>query len=238
MPQYHSIPNIFERGMGKAFPDHMKAILFDFDGTLADTISAIRSGVNLTMRALGYPESTHEDVLDHINFGARQLIRLSMPMALQSNEALVEEALALYNEMYEKTYMETDRTYEGIPEVLTKLTERGYRIAVLSNKQDSFIVRLCEALLPHGSYLHARGQRVGAPAKPDPTVPLEVAALLGAAPSECAFVGDSNVDMETAKNAGMRAVGVSWGYRSREVLLAAGADTVIESVPDLLLAFR
>ncbi len=216
----------------------MKAIIFDFDGTLADTIPAIRSGVNLTMRALGYPESTNEDVLSHINFGARRLIQLSMPRELQDNDALVDAALALYNEMYEKTYMETDRTYEGIPEVLTELNARGYRIAVLSNKQDPFIVRLCEALLPKGSYVHARGQRVGAPTKPDPAVPLEVASLLGAKPCECAFVGDSHIDMLTAENAGMRAVGVTWGYRPRKDLTEAGADVLVDSVRELLSVFE
>lgn len=215
----------------------IKAILFDLDGTLANTISALQHGINLTMRALGYPESTEEDVLAHINNGARQLIRLSLPEALQSDEEKVTEALALYNKMYEKTYMETDTTYDGIPEVLTELNARGYKVAVLSNKQDPFVVRLCEQLLPEGSYVIARGQREGVPTKPDPTAPLELADLLGAAPSECAFVGDSNVDILTAKNAGMLAVGVSWGYRPREVLEETGADVIVDLVPELLDVF-
>ncbi len=216
----------------------MKAIIFDFDGTLADTVPAIRSGINLTMRALGYPESTSEDVLAHINFGARHLVRLSLPAEYRADEARVDKALALYNEMYERTYMETDRTYAGIPKVLTELNRRGYRIAVMSNKQDPFIVRLCAALLPNGSYVEARGQREGAPTKPDPTVPLEIASLLGVTPQECAFVGDSDVDMKTAQNAGMHPIGVTWGYRSREALLAAGAEHLLESVAELLSFFE
>ena len=126
----------------------IKAILFDLDGTIANTIPALKSGINLTMRALGYPESTEDDVLAHINHGARQLIRLSLPTALQSDEEKVSEALALYNKMYALTYTETNATYEGIPEVFRELCARGYKLAVLSNKQDEFVVRLCEQLLP------------------------------------------------------------------------------------------
>lgn len=215
----------------------IKAILFDLDGTLANTISALQHGINLTMRALGYPESTAEDVLAHINHGARQLIRLSLPEELQSDEDKVTEALALYNRMYEKTYMETDTTYEGIPEVITELNARGYKLAVLSNKQDEFVVRLCEQLLPEGSYVVARGQREGVPTKPDPTAPRAVATLLGVEPSECAFVGDTHVDVMTAKNAGMMSVAVSWGYRPREVLEKAGAEVIVDRVPELLGVF-
>ncbi len=215
----------------------IKAIIFDFDGTLADTVPAIRAGINLTMRALGYPENSETDVLKHINFGARRLIRLSLPQDLQNDEGKVDEALALYDKMYEKTYLQTDHLYDGISEVLSTLKNRGYRMAVLSNKQDPFIVNLTSALLPGDCCTIARGQRRGAPAKPDPAVPLEIASILGVMPSECAFVGDSNVDMETAKNAGMRPVGVCWGYRPPEVLLEAGAEVLARNVSDLLEIF-
>lgn len=215
----------------------IKAILFDLDGTIANTIPALKHGINLTMRALGYPESTEADVLAHINHGARQLIRLSLPEELQADEGKVSEALALYNKMYEKTYMETDVTYDGIPEVFRELCARGYKLAVLSNKQDEFVVRLCEQLLPEGSYLVARGQREGVPTKPDPTAPFEIAAALGVEASECAFVGDTHVDVMTAKNAGMRAVAVSWGYKPRGVLEEAGADVIVDRAEELLDLF-
>lgn len=216
----------------------IKAVIFDLDGTIADTIDAIQHGINLTMKQLGYPESTREDVVAHINNGARQLIRRSLPEHLQSDEAKLNEALALYNEMYTKVYTETDTPYEGIPEVFAELKARSYRLAILSNKQDTFVPVLTEALLPKGSYAVARGQRPGAPTKPDPTVPLEIASILGAEPYECALVGDSNVDMITAKNAGMTAVGVSWGYRPVEVLLEAGADVIVHKPSELLELFK
>ncbi len=218
--------------------ENIKAVIFDLDGTIADTIDAIQHGINLTMREFGYPESTREDVLAHINNGARQLIRLSLPQALQENEEKLDEALALYNQMYTKVYTETDTPYDGIPEVFKELHKRGYRLAVLSNKQDAFVPVLAEILLPKRTYLVARGQRVGAPVKPDPKVAFEIASLLGVLPSECALVGDSNVDMKTAKNAGMTAVGVSWGYRSIEVLQEAGADAIVHKPSDLLKLFE
>ena len=212
----------------------IKAILFDLDGTIADTIDAIRHGINLAMCELGYPESSREDVLSHINFGARHLIRLSLPEQYQSDEARVDEALAVYNRTYSKTYMETDRPYDGIPEVVLTLAARGYAIGVLSNKQDAFVQNLVPALLPEGTYKAVRGQVPGAPAKPDPTVPLSLCRALGAEPHECVLVGDSDVDMATAKNAGFLAVGVSWGYRSRERLLEKGADAIAETPEDIV----
>ena len=215
----------------------IKVILFDLDGTIADTIDALQHGINLTMNALGYPENTREDVRAHINYGARQLVRLSLPAEIQNDEAKVDHALAVYKEKYAKVYMESDTPYDGIPEVFSTLTSRGYRLGIISNKPDDYVLPLAKVLLPKNSYEIARGQRTGAPAKPDPTVPLELASLLGATGAECALVGDSNVDMTTAKNAGMLAVGVTWGYRPAEILIEAGADVLADHPLDLLKIF-
>lgn len=215
----------------------IKAIIFDLDGTIADTVDAIQHGLNLTLRELGYPESTREEVLAHINSGAKHLIRLSLPTAIQNDEKKLDEILALYNRIYAKVYTETDKAYEGIPKVFTELSKRGYRLAILSNKQDAFVPTLTEQLLPKGSYLVALGQRPNAPVKPDPESAFEVASRLGVLPGECALVGDSNVDMMTAKNAGMLAVGVSWGYRSEEILREAGADIIVHKPLSLLDVF-
>lgn len=216
---------------------NIKAIIFDFDGTIADTIDALRHGINLTMNALGYPESTREDVLAHINHGARELIRRSLPLSLQENEEKVTEILALYRQMYDKVYMETKTTYDGIPDVFTKLHERGYLLAILSNKPDAYMPPLAKALLPDGTYQISRGQRPGVAAKPDPNCVFTLTDELGVKPSECAFVGDSNVDMQTAKNAGLLAVGVTWGYRSEEILREAGADLIVHAPKELLELF-
>ena len=216
----------------------IKAVIFDFDGTIADTIEALKHGINLTMNALGYPESTNEDVLRNINNGARELIRRSLPQELQKDEDKVTEVLALYRTMYDKVYMETKTAYEGIPEVFSELHRRGYLLAILSNKPDAYMPPLAKALLPDGTYQISRGQRPGVAAKPDPACVFTLTDELGVLPSECALVGDSNVDMQTAKNAGLTAVGVSWGYRSVDILKEAGADTIVHHPLDLLQLFE
>ncbi len=217
---------------------NIKAIIFDFDGTIADTIDALKHGINLTMHALGYPENTKEDVLRNINNGARELIRRSLPLPLQEDEEKVTEVLTLYRKMYDNVYMETETTYEGIPEVFTELHKRGYLLAILSNKPDAYMPPLAKALLPDGTYQISRGQRPGAAAKPDPECVFTLTDELGVSPSECALVGDSNVDMLTAKNAGLTAVGVTWGYRSEEVLRETGADFIVHTPLSLLDIFQ
>lgn len=214
----------------------IKAVIFDLDGTLADTIEAIREGLNLTMREFGFPEHTYDEVRSYVNNGARELCRRAMPAGLQSDENKVDEVKALYDKMYEKTYFLTDRTYGGVVEALTTLKENGYRIAVLSNKQDEFVKKLCTELLPEGICDTCYGQSAKYPKKPDPTVPHLIAKELGVLPSECAFVGDSDVDIMTAKNAGMTSIGVSWGYRPAALLASLGADLIVNT-PDGIVKF-
>lgn len=216
----------------------LKAIIFDFDGTVADTIEALKHGINLTMNELGYPESTTEDVLRNINNGARELIRRSLPSELQKDEDRVTEVLTLYRKMYDSVYLETKEPYNGIPEVFTELHKRGYLLAILSNKPDEYMGALAKALLPDGTYRISRGQRPGVAAKPDPKCVFTLTDELGVSPSECALVGDSNVDMLTAKNAGLLAVGVTWGYRTEEVLREAGADLIAHTPLSLLDIFQ
>lgn len=214
----------------------INTLIFDLDGTLADTIDAIRSGINLTMSALGYPQKTREEVRAAINHGARALVRSCLPPSVQADEDKVSEALDVYQVHYATTFRETDRLYDGMEEVLLELSRRGYAIAVFSNKQDNFVIELVNSLVPHGICKLARGQRPGVKAKPDREVSLALCEELGAVPSECAFIGDSHVDIRTAKNADFLAVGVSWGYRP-EVLREEGADHVVDRPEELLSLF-
>ena len=212
----------------------IKAVIFDFDGTLADTLDSIKHGINLTMDKFDYPHSTRDDVQAHINHGARNLIKLSIPSELQGDESKIDEVYAVYNEMYKGVYLEVEKLYDGVGEAIDKLCQKGIKLSVLSNKQDMMVVGLCEKLLPRAAFTEFRGQRVGAPTKPNPTVPLEICALMGVEPSECALIGDSDVDMVTAKNAGCTAIGVSWGYRPPKLLLENGADYIAESPDDIV----
>ena len=208
------------------------AVLFDFDGTLANTVPAIREGVNNTMRRYGYPLHTEEEILSFINHGPRELIRRAIPETARSAEQ-IDRVLADYNTEYGKVYDHTREAYAGMAELVERLRRAGYRIGVLSNKQDEFVKKLAEqVLLPH-SYDAARGVRPGEPTKPDPLMPTELAKALGVPLSECVMVGDSDVDIATAKNAGMAHIGVSWGYRDEAFLRANGATRIAHTPEEI-----
>lgn len=204
----------------------IKAIIFDLDGTLADTIESIRAALNNTLRAYSLPERSYDETVAAIGSGARTLIKLSLPEGQREDDALVSAVLAAYHAEYEKTYAEGVALYPGMPEAVASLSGRGYKLAILSNKPDRFVRALTDILFPAGVISYSAGQG-RMPMKPDPTVPLLIAHKLDTPPYECAFVGDSDVDILTAKNAGMLAVGCAWGYRGAEVLLNAGADIII-----------
>lgn len=216
--------------------DTIKLLILDLDGTLADTIESIREGVNIAMNKYGYPERNYDEVRRAIGNGARELIRLSMPEPGRSDAELVDRVFRDYHAAYGETYTHCTECYEGIPESLLTLKERGYTLAVLSNKQDVYVKELVKILLPEGLIASAAGQ-TDLPKKPDPTVPLMIASELGFAPSETAFIGDSEVDVLTGKNAGMLTVGCSWGYRDREVLVDSSADFVLDRPSELVEIF-
>ena len=214
--------------------DKIKLLILDLDGTLADTIESIREGVNLAMNKYGYPERSYNEIRRAIGNGARELIRLSLPE--NADAELVDRVFRDYHAAYGETYTHCTECYEGIPESLLTLKERGYTLAVLSNKQDVYVKELVKILLPEGLISSAAGQ-TDLPKKPDPTVPLMIASSLGFEPSETAFIGDSEVDVLTGKNAGMLTVGCSWGYRDREVLVGSSADFVLDRPSELVEIF-
>ncbi len=217
--------------------ERIKLLIFDLHGTLADTIESIREGVNLAMRKYGYPERSYEEVRLAIGNGARELIRLSMPAEAAADGALVDRVFADYNVFYGQTYAHCDCCYDGILESLRMLKARGYTLAVLSNKQDVYVKALVASLFPEGMIALAAGQ-TDLPKKPDPTVPLMMAEQLGFTPNEVAFIGDSEVDIATAQNAGMLAVGCSWGYRERTLLRESGADVLLDEPCELIELFE
>ena len=210
-------------------------LIFDLDGTLADTLEGIRDGVNLAMERYGYPMRSMEQIRSAIGNGARELIRRSMPESAAEDAELVGRVFADYDRLYGQTFRHV-HVYEGMAETLAMLRERGYRLAVLSNKQDFYVKALTEELFGKELFCFVAGQ-TDLPKKPNPTVPLSLAQTIGFAPAACAMVGDSEVDIRTGKNAGMMSVGCSWGYRSREVLLAEHADVMISHPQELLAVF-
>lgn len=215
----------------------VRLLIFDLDGTLAYTLPSIHHAVSLALKKLGYPNRTLDDVATAIGSGARNLIRNLMPPDDAKDDAKIEELLSCYNEMYKKTYLEADRCYDGMADAVRELVRRGYTAAVLSNKREDYTVDIVSGLFEDGTISLVRGQ-TSLPIKPDPTVPLMIAAELGFDPSCAAFIGDSEVDVMTAKNARMMSVGCSWGYRPRAVLESCNADSVIDHPSQLLDIFK
>ena len=214
--------------------DGIRLLIFDFDGTLADTIYGIVDGVNMAMEKFGFPTHTYEEILSYIGNGSRDLITRSLPKDKAADKVLLDEAVKYYDSScYPVTYQNNTKCYDGMLDTLAELKKRGYTLAVLSNKRDMFIQPMVKEMIPEGLLSVAMGQ-TDLPKKPDPAAPLAIAGSLGFTPSETAFVGDSDTDMLTGNNAKMLAVGCSWGYRPKDVLSAAGADVIIDAPTELL----
>lgn len=211
----------------------IKALIFDLDGTLAHTLPAIAEGMNLALAELGYPEIDEAQVYEFINMGARDYAKYALPAKYREDDARIDALYAAYNRHYAEVYMHTDTTYDGIPALIAQLKGK-YPLAVNSNKQDEFVKALVAQLFPEGTFVAAEGFRTDRAPKPDPAVPLMLAHMMGVEPHECAYIGDSDVDVKTALNAGMHAIDVCWGYRPAEVLYGMGAEVVAKTPAQLL----
>ncbi len=210
----------------------LRAILFDYDGTLADTVPAITVAVNDALRRNGLPVHTEAEVRSYLNHGPRSLIRSALPEQLREDESLLESVLADFDACYRASHLLTTELYPGLYELLPRL-HRTHAVAVLSNKQDEFTRGLAASTLPKGSWDDAQGGLYGHPPKPDPYLPSLLTARLGVAPSDCVLVGDSPVDVATAQLSGMLHVGVSWGYATEEALRLAGATRIAHTAAEL-----
>jgi phosphoglycolate phosphatase len=198
----------------------IKAAIFDFDGTLANTLPDLKITLNLTRETYGLPPVTEDDILVHVNNHMPVYIRRMIPEL--GDEALWDEALQRYYALYDDHYLSETVPYAGIPEMLMKLKAQGVKLAVMSNKNHSHILKMVDALFPN-TFDSVWGTIPEVPAKPNPARAFLIADELGVDASEIAFVGDSDVDMLTACNAKTIPVGVAWGYRPADVLRENGA---------------
>ena len=215
----------------KRYKKLKKLLIFDLDGTLADTLDDITRSLNIMLDRLGYPNITRTDAYNNINNGAKYLVKNVLPGGLDDGE--VERCLEIYNSIYRENFLVDTALYDGIAEMCRELKANGIRLAVLSNKGDELVKKVIGALLPD-VFLTAVGFGVY-PAKPDPTGPLTIARdVLGAEPEETVFCGDSDVDIRTAINAGMLPAGVSWGYRPAELLMSLGAKMIVNDPKELV----
>ena len=208
----------------------IKAILFDLDGTLVDTLADIATVMNGFLRSKSWPEHTVEAYRHMVGRGLLNLIRAALPPAHSSRaEELYNEVFTVYDAMG----IGDSRPYPGATDVLETLNAAGIPIAVVSNKPDAITRKMMEGLFSGIRFALVRGGLDGAAPKPDPSSALEAARACGVAPADCAFVGDSDVDMKTAVAAGMLPVGAAWGFRGEAELRAAGAAIMMASITDL-----
>lgn len=212
------------------------AVLFDLDGTLLDTIDDIAEASNRVYGRRGLAPFSIAEMKALVGEGAEELVRKAF--AARGRPAPRPDEMAAiiteYRGEYEALWRRHSRPYPGIPELLDALAARGVKMAVLSNKAQAFTASMTEALLPGRRFDVVRGALPGVPLKPDPAPALAVAAGLGAAASACAFVGDTSIDMRTARAAGMRAIGALWGFRDAEELLENGAEALAAAPTDVL----
>lgn len=206
-----------------------QAVVFDLDGTLLDTLPDIAVAMNTVLQNRGYPTHHSETFRAMLGWGMPELIRRAAPtgVSVRERETMRSELLAEYaRKPVEKTV-----PYRGILEILRGLRAMNIPLAVVTNKADELVETVLRGALPSIDFVEARGFDPNQPRKPDPTSTLDILARVGVEPPAACFVGDSEVDVETAINAGMVSIGVSWGYRPRASL--AGADHIVDSAEQL-----
>lgn len=206
-----------------------KTVLFDMDGTLLDSLSDMHDAVNHILAENGWAARSREEIRAFVGNGARKLMERAIPETLAPQR--FEEVLADYKDWYQAHNCVKTQPYPGISHVLAELEARGVKTAVVSNKPDATTKALAEKFFPG---MPALGQRDGVDPKPSPALVAQALSALGVRPENAVYVGDSEVDVATARNAELPLIAVSWGFRGREKLETAGAEHIADTAPQLL----
>ena len=211
-----------------------KLLIFDLDGTLGDTVPTLTESMNTVLAEYSFPLVDDAKICFAIGNGMELMCRRCIPAEYYDDASVYLPFLARYKEEYAKNYLNIDEPYAGLADAIAELKARGYAIAALSNKPHRYTVDIVEKLFGKGYFADVRGMIEGVPTKPDPTSFLDIAKGLGFTAENTVMIGDSEPDILVAKNAGADCIALSWGYRSREQLVAAGAVTIIDKPHELL----
>ena len=214
----------------------MKACIFDLDGTLTNTLESMTYSVNLTLEEMGLSKITKDQCRLFVGNGARVLIEKSLKAAGDTDASRIEEGMEIYGRIFDRNCTYHVTPYEGIPEMLKALKDKGIHLAVLSNKPDRQTVKVVKAIFGEELFDYAQGQKEGIRRKPEPDGVWYLIEQMHVSKEECLYIGDSEVDAATGRNAGLKTIGVLWGFRDRKTLETAGADDLIDR-PDELLQF-
>lgn len=210
-------------------------LIFDLDGTLVDSLQGIAASLNQALTASGLPTHPPAVVRGFIGNGARILIECATPP--DASKDMLDTVEKAFKADYDSTWRVGTVVYDGITDLLETLQCRGYPLAVLSNKPHPFTEAMVSKMFPTIHFASVFGQRQGIPHKPHPAGAFEIASALQRHPENCAVIGDSTMDIETARNAGMRAIAVTWGFHDRARLAAAGADVMVDTPGELVTMF-
>lgn len=209
-----------------------KAVLFDLDGTLVDSLQDLAASINYALTKLGYPTHELEKFKYFVGDGMAKLVERALPESAR-HDSIKTECLEVFMNHYKAHYYDFTYVYEGIEEVIDDLLANNIKVAVVSNKAQEMAEKVVTHLFADKIRVVA-GKREGFPAKPDPTLTLEIIKELGVEPCQCAFCGDSGMDMATAVNTGALPIGVLWGFRTEEELVNNGAKFIAKNPKDIL----
>ena len=209
-----------------------KLAIFDLDGTLLNTIEDLGYAANHALQAHGYPTHSIASYPFFVGNGVRRLIERVLPEDART-EATIDRLLITFKEYYNDHNTDYTKPYEGIPELLSLLSSRGVAIAVASNKYQAATEKLISHFFPTLSFIAVEGQKEGVPVKPDPSIVFEILAKAKTPKADTIYIGDSGVDMETARRACVDSVGVTWGFRPEKELVENHADTIVNSPGDI-----
>ena len=210
-----------------------KLVVFDLDGTILDTIDDLKNAVNHALSKFGFQERSLSEIRSFVGNGIHKLIERSMPQV--EDESIINQVFEEFKSYYAVHCAEMTKPYDGICELLSELKQKGIKTAVVSNKADFGVKKLISVFFDH-LFDAAIGERSGIRKKPHPDSVFEVISKLDSNCEESVYIGDSDVDIETAKNAGIDIISVTWGFRDRNFLIENGAKILADDVSELRIA--
>lgn len=209
-----------------------KAVIFDLDGTLLDTLQDLANSYNRVLKNMGFPTHPVDAYRYFVGEGARVCMTRALP-AENRDVVTIDTSLQMFRDDYAQNWNIYTKPYKGIPEMLKALSELDLKMAILSNKPQEDTEKCVRKFLSNWKFEVIFGQKDSVPKKPDPTAALEISRLLGVLPEEIFFIGDTSIDMKTAIAAGMVPFGVLWGFRSIDELIKSGARATIKTATDI-----
>ena len=216
----------------------MKAAIFDLDGTLLDTLDDLWDAVNHTMDAHGFPRRTRDEVRAFVGNGVERLIELSLGIPDAQNHPDFAGIVADYRAYYAANSEHKTAPYPGVTDLIRRLLADGIAVSVVSNKPHGATVTLCAKYFPDVTVVCGEREAEGIRRKPWPDTVFKAVDDLGLTPADCVYIGDSEVDILTAKNAGMDCISVLWGFRDEDELREAGGTTFVRTSEELYQELR